>query len=76
VAVVLRFHGRKHNHSADEIMAEIVAMRLVQHLECAGFVVMKRPPEIDGAALGRAFEDSGCGTAAATTQSNSDLISE
>jgi hypothetical protein len=27
-------------------MAEIVAKRLVEHLERAGFVVMKRPPEI------------------------------
>ena len=30
-------------HNADEIMAEIVAKRLVEHLERAGFVVMKRP---------------------------------
>jgi len=33
-------------------MAEIVAKRLVEHLECAGFVVMKRPPIGGGAALG------------------------
>ena len=26
-----------------DIMAEIVAKRLVEHLECLGFVVMKRP---------------------------------
>jgi hypothetical protein len=38
-------------------MAEIVAKRLVEHLERAGFVVMKRPPPIGGAALGRGFED-------------------
>ena len=31
-------------HNADEIMAEIVAKRLVEHLERAGFVIMKRPP--------------------------------
>jgi hypothetical protein len=37
-------------------MAEIVAKRLVRHLERAGFVVMKRPPAIGGAALGRGFE--------------------
>ena len=29
-------------HDADEIMAEIVAKRLVEHLERAGFIIMKR----------------------------------
>jgi hypothetical protein len=37
-------------------MAEIVAKRLVEHLERAGFVVMKRPAAIGAAALGRGFE--------------------
>jgi hypothetical protein len=37
-------------------MAEIVAKRLVEHLERAGFVVMKRPAEIGAVALGRGFE--------------------
>ena len=36
--------GRKQIHNADEIMAEIVAKRLVEHLERAGFIVMKKPP--------------------------------
>ena len=44
LAFALRYQGRKRIHSADEIMAEIVAKRLVEHLERAGFVVMKRPP--------------------------------
>ncbi len=56
LAFALRFHGRKRVHNADEIMAEIVAKRLVEHLERAGFVVMKRPPEIGAATLGRGFE--------------------
>jgi hypothetical protein len=43
-------------HNADEIMAEIVAKRLVEHLERAGFVVMKRPADVSTAALGRGFE--------------------
>ena len=30
--------------------------RLVEHLERAGFVVMKRPAETSAAALGREFE--------------------
>ncbi len=55
-ALALRFQGRKRVHNADEIMAEIVAKRIVEHLERSGFVVMKRPPEIGGAALGRGFE--------------------
>jgi hypothetical protein len=37
-------------------MAEVVAKRLVEHLERAGFVVMKRPPLTGGAALGQGFE--------------------
>ncbi len=49
----LRFQGRNRVHNADEIMAEIVAKRLVEHLERAGFVVMKRPADIGGAVLGR-----------------------
>jgi len=56
LAFALRFEGRKRVHNADEIMAEIVAKRLVEHLERAGFVVMKRPAEVGAAALGRGFE--------------------
>jgi hypothetical protein len=56
VAFALRFDGRKRVHNADEYMAAIAAERVVRHLERAGFVVMKRPPEIGGAALARAFE--------------------
>ena len=37
-------------------MAEIVAKRLVEHLERSGFVVLKRPPIGGGAALGQGFE--------------------
>ena len=56
LAFALRFHGRKRTHNADEIMAEIVAHRLVKHLERAGFLIMKPPPIGGGAALGRGFE--------------------
>jgi len=55
-AFALRYQGRKRVHDADQIMAEIVARRLVEHLNRAGFVVMKRPAEIGAAALGRGFE--------------------
>jgi len=56
VAFALRFEGRRRVHSADEYMAAIAAERVVRHLERADFVVMKKPPEIGGAALGRGFE--------------------
>jgi hypothetical protein len=53
LAFALRFDGRKRKRDSREIMARIVARRLVEHLERAGFVVMKKPP-VDGAnALGR-----------------------
>jgi hypothetical protein len=52
----LRFEGRGRVHNADEIMAEIVAKRLVEHVERAGFVVMKRSPIVGGAALARGSE--------------------
>ena len=56
LAFALRFQGRKRVHNADELMAEIVAKRLVEHLERAGFVVMKRAPAVGGSAIARGFE--------------------
>jgi hypothetical protein len=56
LAFALCFQGRKRVHTADELMAQIVAKRLVEHLERAGFVLMKRPPEIGAASLGRGHE--------------------
>ena len=44
IAFALRYSGRKRVHDSAEIMAGIVAKRLVEHLERSGFVVMKRPP--------------------------------
>ena len=56
LAFALRYEGRKRVQNAGEIMSEIVAKRLVEYLDRAGFVVMKKPPEIGAAALGRGFE--------------------
>jgi hypothetical protein len=53
IAFSLRFEGRKRVRNADEYMAAIAAERVVRYLERAGFVVMKRPPDAGGAALGR-----------------------
>jgi hypothetical protein len=47
---------RERTHDAAETMAEIVAKRLVEHLERSGFVVMKKPPIGDGAAIGRGHD--------------------
>ena len=40
------------------MMAAIVAKQLVEHLERSGFLVMKKPPGIDAAPLGRGLEKS------------------
>lgn len=56
LAFALRLAGRKRIHNADELMAEIVAKRLVEHLERSGFVVMRRAHDpFGGAALGQGF---------------------
>ena len=52
LAFALRYSGRKRTHDAGEIAA-IVAERLVEHLECSGFVIMKKPPIGGGTAIGR-----------------------
>jgi hypothetical protein len=43
IAFALRYSGRKRTRDSGEIMAAIVAQRLVEHLERAGFVVMRKP---------------------------------
>jgi hypothetical protein len=53
LAFALRYSGRKRVHDAAEMAAAIVAKRLVAHLERSGFVVMKKPPALGAAALGR-----------------------
>jgi len=56
LALALRFEGRRRKNDADEMLAKIVARRLVDHLERSGFVVMKRPAIGGGAALGRGYQ--------------------
>jgi hypothetical protein len=56
LAFALKFEGRKRWHDADGFMADIVARRLVRHLELAGYVVMKRPPLGGHSQIGRGFE--------------------
>ena len=51
IAFALRYSGRKRVHDAAEMMSQIVAKRLVAHLERSGFVVMKRPPIGGSAAI-------------------------
>jgi hypothetical protein len=56
LAFALKFEGSKRWHNADGFMADIVAKRLVRHLERAGYVVMKRPPLGGHSQIGRGFE--------------------
>ena len=48
IAFALRFEGKKRWHDADDMMAAIVADRIVRSLERSGFVVMKKPPTVGG----------------------------
>ena len=41
IAFSLRFEARKRKHDSDVFMANIVAERVVRHLERAGFVVIE-----------------------------------
>ena len=56
LAFALRYSGRKRVHDSAEIMAAIVAKRLVEHLDRCGFVLMRKPPEVGGAQIGRGHE--------------------
>ncbi len=53
LAFALRYSGRKRIHDSAEIMAAIVAKRLVEHLQRSGFVVMRKPPIPGSAAPNR-----------------------
>jgi hypothetical protein len=44
LSFALRHEGRKSRHDSDRLNADIVAKRLVRHLQRAGYVVMKKPP--------------------------------
>ena len=58
IGYALRFRGRKRVHNADEYMAAIAAERVVEYLERAGFVVMKRPRLSAARRWGGAMKDS------------------
>jgi len=45
LSFALRFSGRKRVHHADDIMAEITAERLAEHMARSGLVIMKRPAD-------------------------------
>ena len=44
LSFALLFNRRKRYREADELMAKIVAERLVHHLQHSGYVLMKHPP--------------------------------
>ena len=44
LAFALRHSGRKRVGDSAELMAAIVAKRLVEHLDRCGFVILRKPP--------------------------------
>jgi hypothetical protein len=60
LAFALGYSGRKQVRDSGEIMARIVADRLVEHLERSGYVIMKKPPAMGAAALGRGHRGETC----------------
>lgn len=44
LAFALRYRGRKRVDMASEVMAQITAEHLVEHLRISGFVIMHKPP--------------------------------
>ena len=55
IALALTHDGRLAKAQSAELMASIVAERLIARLERDGFVIMRRPPAPGAAALGRGF---------------------
>ncbi len=53
LASALSISGRRPIPGAREIMANIVAERLVKHLEESNFVIMQKPPGVGATPLGR-----------------------
>ena len=51
IAFALRFEGKKRWHDADDMMAAIVADRIVKSLERSGYVIMKKPPSVGGGTI-------------------------
>jgi hypothetical protein len=56
IAFALTSDGRLAKAQSAELMASIVAERLIARLERDGFVVMRRPPAPGAAALGRGHD--------------------
>jgi hypothetical protein len=44
LSFALRFEGKRRYTDTDRFAADIIADRLVRHLDRAGYVVMKKPP--------------------------------
>jgi hypothetical protein len=53
LAFALRYSGRKRVSDSADMMAAIVAKRLVEHLDRCGFVILRKPPISGGAPRSR-----------------------
>jgi hypothetical protein len=51
VAFALLFSGKKRVHDSDQMMASIVAQRIVRHLENCGYAIFKQQPLTGSAPL-------------------------
>jgi hypothetical protein len=56
LAFALTRDSRVARMQSSELLASIVAERIVDRLEAAGYVVMQGPPATGGAAIGRGYE--------------------
>ena len=63
LAMALTDGRRREKSNAAEVMARVVAERIVDYLDKAGFVVMRKPvAEFGGASIGRGFEKPTAGS--------------
>ena len=56
LAFALTRDSRVARMQSSELLASIVAERIVDRLEASGYVVMQAPPAPGGAAIGRGYE--------------------
>jgi hypothetical protein len=56
LSFALRFEGKRRYNDTDRFAADIIADRLVRHLDRSGYVVMKKPPLGGHGQIARGFD--------------------
>jgi hypothetical protein len=59
LSFALRFEGKRRYNDSDRFAADIIADRLVRHLDRCGYVVMKKPPLGGHGQIARGFGQKG-----------------